>query len=350
MSLDADDGPMRADVPRSAADQAARHMARRPTRMEAQLTMDNFITTVNAVLPLFLIMALGYGIRRTPLMDEHTHQKMNKLIFQLFLPILLFKNISTSSLDALSGSWVFVFGFVSEVALFLILFAVVPLIEKENRRRGVLIQALGRSNYALFGLPLVGLLYPGEDIAVASMLVAISIPVFNVMSVVALETWRGGKLNVLKILRGIVTNPLIIGCALGFVWLVTGIQLPQFLQTAIDDTSSIATPLSLFVLGGAFEFSRVRCNMRPLLIGTIGRLIVVPVVGITATVLMGFRGMELYAMCVAFMAPCAVSSYPMAQQMGGDGELAGQLVVFTTAFSMFTVFGFTFALKSLGFI
>lgn len=265
--------------------------------------MDNFITTVNAVLPLFLIMALGYGIRRTPLMDEHTHQKMNKLIFQLFLPILLFKNISTSSLDALSGSWVFVFGFVSEMALFLILFAVVPLIEKENRRRGVLIQALGRSNYALFGLPLVGLLYPGEDIAVASMLVAISIPVFNVMSVVALETWRGGKLNVLKILRGIVTNPLIIGCALGFVWLVTGIQLPQFLQTAIDDTSSIATPLSLFVLGGAFEFSRVRCNMRPLLIGTIGRLIVVPVVGITATVLMGFRGMELYAMCVAFMAP-----------------------------------------------
>lgn len=312
--------------------------------------MENFITTANAVLPLFLIMALGYVIRRTPLMDQHTHQMMNKLIFKLFLPILLFKNISTSKLDALSGSWVFLFAFIAEMAVFLTLFAVVPLIEKENSRRGVLIQAMGRSNYALFGLPLVGLLYPGEDIAVASMLVAISIPTFNVMSVIALETYRGGKVNPLKILRGIVTNPLIISCALGFLWLISGLTMPTFIQTAISDAAKIATPLSLFVLGGAFEFSRIRCNARPLIIGTLGKLVIVPLLGLTAAVLCGYRGMELASLGVAFMAPCAVSSYPMAQQMGGDGELAGQLVVFTTAFSMFSVFGFMYALKCMALI
>lgn len=312
--------------------------------------MENFITTANAVLPLFLIMALGYVIRRTPLMDQHTHQMMNKLIFKLFLPILLFKNISTSNLDALSGSWVFLFAFIAEMAVFLTLFAVVPLIEKENSRRGVLIQAMGRSNYALFGLPLVGLLYPGEDIAVASMLVAISIPIFNVMSVIALETYRGGKVNPLKILRGIVTNPLIISCALGFLWLISGLTMPTFIQTAISDAAKIATPLSLFVLGGAFEFSRIRCNARPLIIGTLGKLVIVPLLGLTVAVLCGYRGMELASLGVAFMAPCAVSSYPMAQQMGGDGELAGQLVVFTTAFSMFSVFGFMYALKCMALI
>ena len=312
--------------------------------------MENFITTANAVLPLFLIMALGYVIRRTPLMDQHTHQMMNKLIFKLFLPILLFKNISTSNLDALSGSWVFLFAFIAEMAVFLTLFAVVPLIEKENSRRGVLIQAMGRSNYALFGLPLVGLLYPGEDIAVASMLVAISIPTFNVMSVIALETYRGGKVNPLKILRGIVTNPLIISCALGFLWLISGLTMPTFIQTAISDAAKIATPLSLFVLGGAFEFSRIRCNARPLIIGTLGKLVIVPLLGLTVAVLCGYRGMELASMGVAFMAPCAVSSYPMAQQMGGDGELAGQLVVFRTAFSMFSVFGFMYALKCMALI
>ena len=312
--------------------------------------MENFITTANAVLPLFLIMALGYVIRRTPLMDQHTHQMMNKLIFKLFLPILLFKNISTSKLDALSGSWVFLFAFIAEMAVFLTLFAVVPLIEKENSRRGVLIQAMGRSNYALFGLPLVGLLYPGEDIAVASMLVAISIPTFNVMSVIALETYRGGKVNPLKILRGIVTNPLIISCALGFLWLISGLTMPTFIQTAISDAAKIATPLSLFVMGGAFEFSRIRCNARPLIIGTLGKLVIVPLLGLTAAVLFGYRGMELASLGVAFMAPCAVSSYPMAQQMGGDGELAGQLVVFTTAFSMFSVFGFMYALKCMALI
>lgn len=312
--------------------------------------MENFVLTANAVLPLFLIMALGYGIRRTPLMDDHTHQMMNKLIFKLFLPILLFKNISTSDLNALSGSWVYLYALVSELAIFLILFIIVPLIEKENRRRGVLIQAMGRANYALFGLPLVGLLYPGEDVAVASMLVAVSIPVFNVMSVVALEVYRGGKVDVKKILKGIVTNPLIISCALGFIWLVSGLRFPQFVQTAVNDVAKIATPLSLFVLGGAFEFSSVKTHMRPLLIGTLGKLVIVPLVALTAAVLFGFRGMELASLGVAYMAPCAVSSYPMAQQMGADGELAGELVVFTTAFSIFTVFGFMYAMKSMGLI
>ena len=308
--------------------------------------MENFVLTANAVLPLFLIMALGYGIRRTPLMDDHTHQMMNKLIFKLFLPILLFKNISTSDLNALSGSWVYLYALVSELAIFLILFIIVPLIEKENRRRGVLIQAMGRANYALFGLPLVGLLYPGEDVAVASMLVAVSIPVFNVMSVVALEVYRGGKVDVKKILKGIVTNPLIISCALGFIWLVSGLRFPQFVQTAVNDVAKIATPLSLFVLGGAFEFS----SFAGVLIGTLGKLVIVPLVALTAAALFGFRGMELASLGVAYMAPCAVSSYPMAQQMGADGELAGELVVFTTALSIFTVFGFMYAMKSMGLI
>ena len=312
--------------------------------------MENFVVTVNAVLPLFLIMALGYGIRRTPLMDDHTHQMMNKLIFKLFLPILLFKNVSTSNLNALSGSWVYLYAFISQVAVFLILFAVVPLIEKENKRRGVLIQAMGRSNYALFGLSLVTLLFPGQDTAVASLLVAVNIPVYNVMSVIALETSRGGSVNIKKILRGIVTNPLIISCALGMIVLLSGLKFPTFIQTAINDTAKIATPLALFILGGAFKFTSVKSHMRPLLIGTIGRLIIVPLVGLTVSVLLGFRGVELASLGVSYMAPCAVASYPMAQQMGGDGELAGELVVFTTALSVFTVFGFMYALKCLALI
>ena len=312
--------------------------------------MENFILTVNAVLPLFLIMALGYVIHRTPLMDKHTHGVVNKLIFKLFLPVLLFKNIETSNLTALSGSWIFVFAIVSELALFGLLFVVVPLINKEPRQRGVLIQAIGRANYALFGLPLIELMFPGQDTAVASMLVAISVPIFNVMSVVALETNRGGHIKPLQIIKSVFTNPLIIACALGFVWLLTGWKMPQFLQTAINDVSKIATPLSLFILGGAFEFSRIKGNITPLVIGTAGKLVIAPLLGITAAVLCGFRGLELGAMSVAFMAPCAVSSYPMAEQMGGDGELAGQLVVFTTALSVFTIFVFMFTMKNLGLI
>ena len=311
--------------------------------------MENLILSVNVVLPLFLLMAVGYFTRQIKLYDKKAHAVMNKLVFKLFLPVLLFKNIYTTSLEAEINGRVFLFAVISVLAMFGLLFAVIPLIEKENRRRGVLIQGIGRSNFVLFGMPMAEMLCGGE-MATTSLLVAVVVPMFNVLSVIALEVFRGGKVNFRKILLGIAKNPLIISSLLGLLVLISGIRFPTPVEKAISDLAGIATPFALFLLGGAMEFSKVSANLRALTIGVVGKLIVMPLIFITAAVLCGFRGIELVSMMVLFMAPSAVSSYTMAQQMDADGELAGQQVVFTTAFSIFTIFLIILLTKSLGLI
>ena len=311
--------------------------------------MENLILSVNVVLPLFLLMAAGYITKLLKLYDMKVHAVMNRLVFRLFLPVLLFKNIYTTDIGTDIDGRVFIFAVVSVLVMFGLLFAVIPLLEKENRRQGVLIQGIGRSNFVLFGMPMAEMLC-GGNMATTSLLVAVVVPMFNVLSVIALEAFRGGRVNVRKILLGILRNPLIISSLLGLLCLLLRIRFPAPVEKAISDLSGIATPFALFLLGGALEFSKVGGNLRPLLIGVSGRLIVMPAIFITAAVLCGFRGVELVSMMVLFMAPSAVSSYTMAQQMDADGDLAGQQVVFTTAFSIITIFIIVLIVKSLGLI
>ncbi len=308
--------------------------------------MENLILSAQVVLPLFLLMAAGYAARQLKLFDMQSHAVMNRLVFRLFLPMLLFKNIRGTSLESALDGRAFAFAVVGVLVMWGLLFLLIPRIERDDRRRGVLIQGIGRSNFVLYGLPLSASLC-GGDMALTSWLVAVVVPMFNVLSVIALEVYRGGRVRVGKILLGIAKNPLIISSLLGIAFLLLDIRLPQPVEKAVSDLASIATPLALFLLGGSLEFSRVRGNLRPLVIGVAGRLAVMPLIFISAAILLGFRNVELASLMVLFMAPTAVNSYTMAQQMDADAELAGQQVVFTTALSILTIFLFILAARTL---
>ena len=151
-------------------------------------------------------------------------------------------------------------------------------------------------------------------------------------------------------LRGIVTNPLIIASVLGIVFYFLKIKLPYGVEKPVVDLGRVATPLSLVALGGSFTIGRVKGYTRQLLLGVVGRLVVVPAVMISLGILLGLRNETLIPVMIMFGAPTAVSSFPMAQQMGGDGELAAELVVFTSGFAILTIFLWTFLLKQGGFI
>ncbi len=310
--------------------------------------MESFLLAVNTVLPLFLLMASGYGVKRLGLVNEQTEKQMNGVIFKLFLPVLLCTNIiSANNLEEVSPA-VFIYGILGISGVFLLAFLLIPLLEKDPKKRGVLIQGVARGNYALFGVPLVGYLFPGQNTALASLMVAATVPVYNIFSVVALEINRGQKVKPGKILLSMAKNPLIISCLIGLVLLLTRVQLPAVLLTGMKELGKIASPLALFLLGVSFEFSRVGKNKKQLAIGVLGKLVITPLLGVTGSVLLGFRGVALASLLVAFASPTAVSSYPMALQMEADGELAGQQVVFSSAFSIISVFLWIFILKSFG--
>ena len=328
--------------------------------------LDNLVFSINTVLPLLLLMLVGFFLRRIGLFDDTFVKKGNNLIFRVFLPVLVCKNIMQATGTDSSTFKVFLYVIIAVTVLFGVLFIIIPFIEKDNRKRGVMIQAIGRSNYAIFGLSLVELIFPGQDVSVASILVLATVPLFNVYSTIALEVYNlpeglNKKLDgdaekarrkkaFLHILKGILLNPLIIACVLGFILYRLNFDFPGPVAAAWNNLAGIATPLALVLLGGSFEFSKIHGNLKQLIICVVGKLIVSPAVFVTLAAVLGFRGPALAAILISFASPAAASSYPMAQQMGGDSELAAEHIVFSTTFSVLTVFIFIFVLKTLALI
>ena len=307
--------------------------------------MENLILSLNVVLPLFITMSLGYFLKYLNMFDNNTLDTMNNITFKSFLPMLLFYNIYKTNLQGVFNLKLMIFSATCVIALYLILYLIVPLIEKDNKKRGALLQGLFRSNFVIFGIPITESLFGSEKVGVAALLIAVIVPLFNILSVIALETFRGGKPDFRKISIGIIKNPLIIASCLGILTLLLKIKIPTAIEKTISDVSKIATPLSLILLGASFKFDNIKKYLKQTTIAVVGKTILTPCIILPICIMFGYRGVELTTLMIIFAAPTAISSFTMAQQMDSDSELAGQIVVFTSAFCVVTVFMWIFILK-----
>lgn len=310
--------------------------------------MDNLLLTVNIVLPIFLVMVVGYCTRKSGMINGDHVKAMNRLVFRIFLPLSLAKSLMTVDPDTPMNFSAMLFCMAGILATFMAAAAVVPRFEKVDSRRGVLIQGAFRSNYAIFGIPLAEALFPEGDGGMAAMMVLATVPLFNVLAVTTLEMYRGGRCNVGKVLLGVLKNPLIWGCAFGFAILKLPFDLPEFAMSTVSKLASIASPLALFVLGASIDLKKLGGNAKALFWGVSTRLVIVPAVVLSLAILLGFRGPVFSALMIAFATPCAVSSYTMAAQMDGDEDLAAQLVMVTTVLSSLTIFCMVFLFKTMG--
>ena len=312
--------------------------------------MENLIVSFNVVTPLLILMLLGAFMLRVHIFDTATVKKMNAAVFRVFLPAMIFNNIYKSSVEDVKDikTALYIVAIVVVMNIISVLYAL--LFEKDNKKRGVMVQGACRSNFVIFGLPICTLICGDEVLGKVAIAVAIVVPVLNVFAGLALEVFRGGKPSPKKILRGIITNPLIIASAIGIVVLVSGIKLPTIIENAIGDVSKIGTPLALILLGASVNFSTVKGNLKQLIAAISGKLIIMPLIGFTIAAFLGMRGSDMALLIAAFASPTAVSSYPMALEMGGDGDLAAQIVAFCTALCIITVFLWVFILKQLGWV
>lgn len=312
--------------------------------------MNSLFLAFTVVFPLFFNMSLGYGMRRLGLLDPHTLDVMNRLVFQLFLPVLLFINIYKTDLHRSVDLPLMAFAAISILLVFGILYVLVPRCEKEDCRRGVLIQGIFRSNFIIFGIPVAAAMFGDDRIGPVALLISVVVPLFNVLAVISLEIYREGTTAWSKILRGVAANPLILASIFSIAALLLGIRLPDFLYKAMEDLAKVTTPLALILLGGSFHFSATRKCWRQVLAGVTGRLVIVPLVFLPISILLGFRDVRLAGLLALYASPSAVSSFTMAKQMEGDSDLAGQLVVYSSAFSILTMFLWIVVLKQGGFI
>ena len=324
--------------------------------------MSSLLFAINATLPIVGTVAIGYLLKKAGFMNEAFAKAANRLVFRIFLPAMLFLNVYTIDAALAQDMRYILYALGMLLAVFALGLVAVVLFTDRPERRGVLLQGIFRSNYALIGIPLAASLFGDAGAAVASLLSAVLIPAFNILAVISLSIFRkeeGQRVHVGGILLDIVKNPLIdavvLGlCALGVralfgVWEVD-FRLSDIepLMKVLGYLSSIATPLALLVLGAQFEFSAVGTLRREIIFGTLLRTVAVPLLGV-GTAYFFFRdilgGAHFAALVAAFATPVAVSSVPMAQEMGADTALAGQLVVFTTIGSALTIFLASFLLK-----
>ncbi len=312
--------------------------------------MQNLVIAFNVVLPLMLCIMLGYFLSRIGMIGEALRKGMNSLCFKVFLPFYLFNSVYATDVSASFNGKLMIFCCLAMIAWFGLLMFIIPRIEKENPRRGVLIQAMFRSNFALFGLPMAESLCGAEKMGPTTLLIGVCVPLVNVLAVITLESFRGGKPSVEKMLLGIAKNPLIVASLLGLAFNLLDIPLPSAVQKTVTDLGKVATPLSLVALGASFTFASASAFRKQLALGVAGKLVVCPLIMVSLGALIGLRAEMLVPVLIYFGAPTAVSSFPMAQQMDGDGELAASLVVFTSALSILTIFLWVFVLKTIGLI
>ena len=310
--------------------------------------MENLMISANAVLPMCLVMALGYGTRRLGWIRREEISAINKIAFRIFLPCLLYYNVYCSDLSGSFDPLLMAYAVGGVLLTFGLSLGYTLLTEKLPERRGVMIQGMFRSNYVIMGIPVATALLGSDQLGTVSILIAVVVPLFNMLAVVVLEVFRGQKPKPLHVLGQIVKNPLVIASALGILTLAAGIRLPHILERTIQNVSAIASPLQLFLLGAFFQFSGLKTYRRELVTVSAAKLIVSPGLFLGLGALLGFRGVAFVSLIGIFASPTAVNSFTMAQQMGGDAELAGDIVVTTSAVSILTMFLWIFLFKSLG--
>lgn len=325
---------------------------------------------INAIMPIVLLIVLGYGLMRAHFFDEKFLKMANRFVFFVALPVLLAKNIYDVESIAQIEFDIVIIACLGILLLFLIgLFVVMWLVPKDERK-GVVLQCLFRSNFAIIGLPLATSLGGNGAAALVSILAAFTIPLFNILAVISLTMFNKehGNMSFKKVLKDVIKNPLIIGVVVGSIILVLREFIPMsggepvflikrdlpFFYQAVKYVADIASPLALIVLGGQFKFKALASMVKEVTIGVLGRLVFAPLLGfgliyIAAALFPNFEMEPSYfaGIIALFASPVAVSSAVMASEMKADESLAAQLVVWTSLFSVFTIFGIVITLKSL---
>ncbi|MBO6178377.1 MAG: AEC family transporter [Selenomonadaceae bacterium] len=311
---------------------------------------ENFIVAVSAVLPIFFLMFIGVIVKRMGFLNMEELNHMNRMVFRVFFFCLMFYSIYTMNIEEHLNINLAIFCFLALLGTLVLAAAFVSFFVKDNKKRGAMIQAIFRSNYVIMGVPLVQNIYGDEAISVPAMLVVVVVPFFNVFSVIVLETYRGGNVEILKILSRVLQNPMILGGIFGALFMILSVKIPEPILKPIRQVALATTPIALIILGASFQLNSFHAHIKELTATVLSRLFIVPAVVLAVAVYMGYRGVELLTLLSIFATPTAIASFAMAQQMDSDAELAGNAVVYTSLFACFTVFLWVFAFKMFNFI
>lgn len=313
----------------------------------------NLLLSLNVVFPIFFMMSVGYLIRKLNMVDDHSLTIMNKLVFRVFMAILLFVNVSKMDIGALVDIQnltliLLLCGVITSMVLFY--FLIYRKTVSDINKVPVMIQGSYRANLILFGIPMATSLYGENGAGIISIAIAGAIPLFNVLAILILEGYANKNASKKKLVISILINPLIISCFLGIMFVVLGIKIPNLLLNPLVSMGGVATPLAFIILGATLRFSSLIKNLKFIFVASFMKLFILPLVAILLGIKFGFVNEHLLAILGATGSPIAIASFIMVKEIGGDENLAAELIVSSSVLSIFTLFIWIFSLKTLGFL
>ena len=314
--------------------------------------MENLIFSLNATIPIFLMMLLGMLFRKLGWMDEVFAAKMNKFVFLVPLPVLLFEQLATVDFSEVWDIKFILFCFMV-TAISITISTLISLLWKDRSIKGEFIQATYRSSAALLGIAFIQNIY--GTAGMAPLMIIGSVPLYNIMAVVVLSVFKPGnnsfdKALVKKTLKGIATNPIIIGIVAGFVWSALKLPMPSILHKTVSSIGATATPMGLMSMGATFEMKKATSKMKPTLVAVFMKLVGFCAVFLPVAAVLGFRNEEMIAILVMLGSATTVSCFVMARNMGHEGTLSSGVIMMTTLLSAFTLTMWLDVLRSFGLV
>ncbi len=312
---------------------------------------DNIVFTANIVAPVFLIIAVGYFAKKRNIINEIFVDVTSRFVFQISLPVFIFLEISELDLSQVFNVEQIIFiTSATFITYLLIWIGTIPFI-KNPEDKSAFIQGAFRGNYAIVGLALISNLFGDDALGRATLLLAFLLPVYNVLAVIVLTVPKHkGKINFKSMLAEILFNPLVLAVIFALPFSYYKLKLPEMFVTTGTYFADIALPLALVGIGGSLNIENLKRASTLAFSSSIIKIVVLPLLSTLIAVFLGYRNDDLGIMFIVFACPTAIASFVMADVMGANSKLAGNIIMITTLGSVFTIAIGILLLKSFGFI
>lgn len=301
--------------------------------------MDNLIFSLNATVPVFMMIVLGMLLRKLNWIDDILAQKMNKFVFLFPLPVLLFEDLATIDFQQVWDTKFVLFCF-AVTLLSILLVTLLSFFFKNKNKRGEFIQASYRSSAALLGIALIQNIY--GHATMAPLMIIGSVPLYNIMAVIVLSLFTDDHQGIskglwLKTIKGILTNPILIGIVVGLIWSLLKLPMPTMLEKTVHNVANVATPMGLMAMGATFHFKDALGEIKLALLSSFIKLFGFCMLFLPVAIYLGFVEEQLIAILVMLGSATTVSCYVMAKNMGHQGILTSTVVMITTVLSGFSI-------------
>ena len=310
--------------------------------------LQNFIICVNAVIPSAIYLLIGILLKTAGVVSDEDVKKFTRVVFVTLYPFIMFDNLYGKNIGENFDLLLVVYSVLFTCLQIAVTWFAVSRLVKEDRNKGTMIQSAFRSNIIRMGLPVGINLFGKGNVTQVALVILFVVPIYNVMSVVVLERFRGGKADLVRTTKNVLKNPIILGAIAAGVVMLIGIKLPVPIEQTVSTLSDCTAPIAMILLGAALNLKGFSSDRKKIAFCVASKIMIWPALGIAGAVWLGMRDVALIAVLLMLATPTALASYAMAESMGGNGRLAGETVVISTIGACFTMPVWLFILKTAG--